>query len=61
MCEDGNSINEEGFAHPPSSSSEESESDEEEEADVCEGTLHNIISKLNSAGIKVSRVIRKIK
>jgi len=58
FCEDGNSVNEEGFDHPPSSSSEDSDSDEvEEEADASEGTLNNIISKLNSAGINVSRVI----
>jgi len=56
--EDGNSVNEEGFDHPPSSSSEESDSDEvEDETDAGEGALNNIISKLNSAGINVSRVI----
>ena len=55
--EDGNSINEEGFIHPPSSSSEELESDEaEEEADDSERTLNNIISKLNTAGIDASTV-----
>lgn len=63
LCEDGNSNNEEGFDHPPSSSSEESASDEEEESDAddSEGTLNNIVNKLNSAGINVSRVIWKIK
>ena len=61
FCEDGNSVNEEGFDHPPSSSSEESDSDDvEEEADASEGTLSNIISKLNSAGINVSGVIWKV-
>lgn len=60
--EDGNSINEEGFDHPPSSSSEESESDEaEEEADDSGGTLNSIISKLSSAGINVSSFFLKIK
>ena len=61
FCEDGNSVNEEGFDHTPSSSSEESESDEaEDEADDSEGTLNGIISKLSSAGINVSRVIWKM-
>ncbi|XP_078377463.1 protein timeless homolog isoform X3 [Oculina patagonica] len=51
--EGGNGNNEEGFDVPPSSSSDESASDEEEEADTdaSEGTLNNIISKLNSAGL----------
>ena len=61
FCEDGNSVNEEGFDHPPSSSSEESESDEaEDEADDNEGPLNNIIRKLNSAGNNVSMVIWKM-
>ncbi len=56
LCEGGNSNNEEGFDVPPSSSSDESASDEEEEADTdaSEGTLNNIISKLNSAGIMLT-------
>lgn len=58
VCEGGNSNDEEGFDHPPSSSSDESASDEEEaDTDASEGTLNNIISKLNSAGINASKLI----
>ena len=60
ICKDGNSNNEEGFDHPPSSSSDESASDEDEaDTDASEGTLNNIISKLNSAGINALKLINR--
>lgn len=48
----GFNSNEEGFDHP----SEESASDEEEDDDVSVGSLSDIISRLNSAGIDAARL-----
>lgn len=61
FCEDGNSVNEEGFDYLLSLLFEELEFDEvEDEVDDSEGILNGIISKFSSVGINVFRVIWKV-
>lgn len=59
LCCSGGDAVEEGFDHPFSEEEEStSDDDNEEEADIGEGSLNNIITKLTSAGMEAPKMHR---
>lgn len=59
FCCSGGDVVEEGFDHPFSEEEEStSDDDNEEEADIGEGSLNNIITKLTSAGMEAPKMHR---
>ena len=59
-CLGGDAV-EEGFDHPFSDEEEstsDDDDDDEEEADIGEGSLNNVITKLTSAGMEAPKMHR---